>query len=103
MIAMVLAGLALGLTVRAAEPAPTTLTVEGMQCPSCARKIAARLNAVPGVATVQANVAASTLTVGARAGQTPSPRALWEAVEQAGYKPVKLEGPAGMFTARPQT
>jgi hypothetical protein len=31
-----------------------------------------------------------------------SPRALWEAVEHAKKVPVKIEGPHGTFTAKPQ-
>ena len=34
-------------------------------------------------------------------GKTVSAKALWEAVEQAGFKPTKLEGPTGKFTAKP--
>jgi Cu+-exporting ATPase len=98
-----LAALMLVIEARAAESASTTVTVEGMHCPGCAKKIAARLNEVSGVASVKADVAASTLTVGAKVGQTPSPRSMWEAVEKAGYKPVKLDGPGGTFTARPRS
>ncbi len=99
--AAALAVLALAQAVVAADPAPTTIAVPGMHCPSCAKKVVARLSEVPGVATVRANVPAATLTVGPKAGQAPSPRALWEAVERAGYKPTKLEGAAGTFTAKP--
>jgi copper chaperone CopZ len=104
LLAAALALLALDQGLRAQAPAlATTITVEGMHCPSCAKNIADRLYQVPGVAAVQADVAASRLAVGPKAGQAPSPRALWEAVEQAGYRPVRLEGPAGTFTARPQS
>jgi Cu+-exporting ATPase len=98
---VVLAVLALGQAARAGEPSPTTITVEGMHCMGCAKKMAARLYEVPGVAGVQANVSASTLTVASKPAQAPSPRALWDAVERAGYQPVKLEGPGGTFTAKP--
>jgi Cu+-exporting ATPase len=74
-----------------------------MHCLSCAKKMTAKLNEVPGVAAVQADVPASRLTVGAKPQQTPSPRALWEAIERAGYHSAKLEGPAGTFTAKPQS
>ncbi len=103
-IAAVLALLCLTQAARAQAPAGTTaVTVEGMHCPSCAGKIAQKMKEVPGVADVRADVAAGRMTVSAKAGQAPSPRALWEAVERAGYKPVKLEGPGGTFTARPQS
>lgn len=96
-----LAVLALSAQVRAADPAATAITVENMHCMGCARKIADRLHAVPGVASVSADVKASRLTVAPKAGEQPSPRALWEAVEKAGYKPTRLEAPAGTFTAKP--
>lgn len=89
--------------VQVPTPVPTRITVEGMHCMSCAKKIAAQVQAVPGVAAVQASVEASLLGVVPAARQNPSPRALWEAVEKAGYKPVRLEGPAGTFTSRPQS
>lgn len=96
--------LALGSSaLRAAPPAATTITIEGMHCMGCAKKIAARLYEVPGVATVQANVPASAVTIGAKPETTPSPRALWEAVERSGYKPTRLEGPGGTFAAKPQS
>jgi copper chaperone CopZ len=68
---------------------------------SCAKKMASQLYQVPGVAEVRADVKASALFVGAKPGQAPAPRALWEAVEKAGYKPTKLQGPGGTFTAKP--
>lgn len=93
--------LALAASARAADPAATTITVEKMHCMSCARKMADQLYAVPGVAGVSADVKASRLTVTPRSGEQPSPRGLWEAIEKAGYRPTRLEGPSGTFTARP--
>lgn len=101
-LALVMAALAVGALAEASGPPPTTITVEGMHCQGCAKKIANRLQAVPGVAAIQADVPAARLTVSAKSQQAPSPRALWEAVERAGYKPTKLDGPAGSFTARPE-
>lgn len=99
-----LALVALGSSaLSAAPPAPTTITVEGMHCMGCAKKISAKLYEVPGVATVQANVPASAVTIASKPEAPPSPRALWEAVERSGYKPTRLEGPGGTFTAKPQS
>lgn len=95
--------MALAGSIRAADAPATTITVEDMHCMGCAKKIAARLYKVPGVAAVKADMPASRLVVQAKAEQNPSPKAMWEAVEQAGYKPTKLEGPAGTFTAKPQS
>lgn len=89
--------------LRAADPVSTTITVEDMHCMGCAKKIAARLYKVPGVAAVKADMPASRLVVQSKPQQNPSPKAMWEAVEQAGYKPTKLEGAAGTFTAKPQS
>ena len=98
-----LAVLALASDLRAAPPAPTTITVSDMHCMACAKKMAAKLYEVPGVGAVNASVQTATLTITAKESQSPSPRALWEAIEQAGYKPAKLEGPGGTYTAKPQS
>lgn len=101
---VVLAIIALvGNSLWAADPVPTKITVAGMDCAGCAKKVASKLKEVPGVAVVQTDVKAKTATVVARAQAVLSPRALWEAVEKAGDKPVKLEGPTGTFTKKPQS
>ena len=97
-----LAVLALAATGRATEPATTAITVEKMHCMSCAQKMAEELYAVSGVASVSADVKSKRLTVSPKAGGRLSPRALWDAVEKAGYKPTRLEGPAGKFAAKPE-
>lgn len=81
----------------------TTITIPEMECQGCAKKIADKVYAVPGVGTVQANVQARVLIVTPRPQSAMSPRQLWEAVEAAGKKPTKLECPAGTFTAKPQS
>lgn len=88
--------------LRAAEPAPTTLLVEGGDCQGCVKKVVTKLSQVPGVAAVQVNVDTATVTVIAQAQKAPSPRALWEAVDQSGFKPTELNSPAGTFTAKPK-
>ncbi len=65
------------------------------------KKIARKLYTVSGVVKVQANVAKDYAVVTPQAGADLSPRALWEAVEQANFKPVKLQGPRGVFTKKP--
>ena len=101
MALVTLVALARGGTLFAADPAPTTITVPDMHCMGCAKKMANQLYQVPGVAKVQANVEATTLIVTPQSQQAPSPRGLWEAVEKAGYKPSRLEGPTGTFTQKP--
>lgn len=93
---------ALASVARAAGPA-TTITIPSMHCGGCAKKVAASLAGVPGVASVQPSVQAKTATVMPAAQVTLSPRALWDAVERAGKQPTRLEGPSGVFTAKPQS
>ena len=81
----------------------TTLTIKGMHCSSCAKKVTAKLKQVKGVGKV---------TVDSKKGvgiiqpkevkKLPSPRAQWEAVEKAGFKTVRLEGPFGKFDKKPR-
>ena len=92
-----------GTVLIAAEKTPTSITIDGMHCPSCAKKIAAKLKVVAGVDSVKADVNAAQMQVTAAPGKEPSPKALWEAVETAGYKAVKLEGPSGTFTTKPKS
>lgn len=96
--------LALFVTViRAADPPSTTISVQGMHCAGCASKVSSNLQAVTGVQKASADAAKSVAVVTAKANASPSPKALWEAVEKAGYKPTKLVGPAGTFTAKPKS
>lgn len=86
---------------RAAEPALTVVSVPELDCPSCAKKVTAKLAAVAGVAKAEVNMEAKTFTVTPKAGAVLSPKALWEAVELANQEPTKLTGPGGTFTAKP--
>ncbi len=90
-------------TVRGSEPIPTTITIPKMDCGGCAKKIAAKLTEVAGVAKAEPNVEARTIKVTAKANVLVSPKALWEAVEKADKKPTKLEGPSGAFTSKPNS
>ena len=60
------------------------------------------MEAVPGVESVKTDVKESTATVTPKAGQKPSPKALWEAVTTAGYTPSLIEGPGGKFEKKPE-
>lgn len=92
----------LGGRLWAAEPVTTKITVERL-CPGCAKKIAAKLQEVPGVGDVKADVPAKAITVAPKAQMVLSPRSLWEAVEKGGEKPIRLEGPSGTFTSKPKS
>ena len=99
--------LAIGLSslgiakAEAAEPKYTWITVDDMHCSHCAKKIARKLYTVSGVVKVQSDVSKNLSVVTPQEGKLPSPRALWEAVEAADFKPVKLQGPQGIFTSKP--
>ena len=86
----------------AAEVKTTTILVKGMHCGGCAKKVATKLKAIPGVADAAVDASTSLATVTPQAGKAPSSRALWEAVEKAGYTTVKLSGPSGEFTEKPK-
>jgi len=88
--------------VEAAQTQVTSIRVTDMHCSNCARKIAGKLVAVPGVLNVRTSVLSHTATITPQQSKAPSPKAIWEAVEKAGFKPVKLEGPAGVFTEKPK-
>ena len=88
---------------RAADPPATTISVKGMHCQGCASKVASNLQAVKGVNKAEVDASKAVAVVIAKENAVPSPRALWEAVEKAGYTPTKLVGPAGTFTKKPKT
>ena len=85
-----------------APPQATYITVK-MHCAGCAKKMAARLQALPQVAEVKFKVESNLLMVVPKPQQLPSPRAQWEAVEKAGYQPIALKGPFGVFKEKPKT
>ena len=89
--------------LQAADLPATTISVQGMHCAGCASKVAGNLQAVAGVQKAEVNAETAVAIVTAKANVAPSPRAMWEAVEKAGYKPTKLIGPTGTFTAKPRS
>lgn len=98
--------LSLVLPLRAADAkstSDTTITIQGMHCAMCAKKITQKLKVVSNVADVKIDVESSLATVSPQKGKSASARTLWEAVEAAGYKPTKLRGPDGTFTSKPKT
>jgi Cu+-exporting ATPase len=83
-------------------PAPTVITISDLDCPSCAKKLAAKLSALEGVAKVETDVDKQTATITPKANVKLSPKQIWEVVEKEKYTPAKIEGPAGTFTAKPK-
>jgi copper chaperone CopZ len=87
----------------AASPVPyTTIHVHNMHCSECAKTIARKLYAIPGVVEVRADVAKNIAYVVPQKDKTLSARSMWDAVESAGFSVAKLEGPQGTFTAKPR-
>lgn len=86
----------------AADAVPTTIQVKDMHCPNCAKSIAGKLYAVPGVVSVKMDVTKESAFVTPQAQRQPSARAMWDAVVKAGFTPVKITTPAGSFTSRPE-
>ena len=88
--------------MQAASPVPyTTIHVHNMHCGECAKKIARKLYALPGVVEVRADVNNNIAYVVPQKEKTLSARSMWEAVEAAGFQVAKLEGPQGTFVAKP--
>ena len=88
-------------TAQAADPVPTTISIPGLHCGGCAKKVAAKLVTVAGVAKADADMKLKTIKVTPKPGYTPSPKAMWEAVEKADQKPAWMQGPSGTFTSKP--
>ena len=87
--------------LEAAEPQFTAIVVNDMHCNAWAKKISDQLYLVGGVSRVSANVQKHAAFVFPETNVNPSPKAMWEAVGAAGFKPVRLAGPQGTFTAKP--
>ncbi len=102
------AALVTALLVLAAQAQPalvpspvTTISVPDMDCPNCAKGIATKVSAAPGVAKVETNVKERLVRVTPKDRVVLSPKALWVAVEAGGQDPAKLVGPSGTFTKMP--
>src|SRR5262245_14812176 len=98
-----LALLAAPLFARGQDAVWTKITLTELHCMGCAKKIAGKVNAVPGVAEMRADVEARTLFVRHKPGMTPSPLKLWEAVEKADHTPTRMETPSGTHTSKPKS
>jgi copper chaperone CopZ len=80
----------------------TTIYVQDMHCGECAKKIARKLYAIPGVVEVRADVAKNIAYVVPQKDKTVASKACWEAVESAGFRVVRLESPQGSYTTKPR-
>lgn len=81
----------------------TVVLIEGEMCQGCVKKIKAALAEVKGIAEVTGDSKAKKVTIVPAPAVDLSPRALWEAIEKAGKKPVLLAGPHGTFKSKPKS
>jgi copper chaperone CopZ len=79
----------------------TKVTLKSLHCMSCAKKVAAEVYKVPGVAEMRVDLKAKMVFVVHKEGATPSPKGLWEAIEEADHEPVKMETPTATHTSKP--
>jgi copper chaperone CopZ len=101
--ALTLVTLAGWTQVQAASPVTyTTIHVHDMHCADCAKQIARKLYALPGVVEVRADVNKNIAYVVPQKDKSLAPKAMWEAVESAGFKVARLEGPQGSYTTKPR-
>jgi copper chaperone len=66
--------------------ATATYTIKGMTCGHCVSAVSAELGQLPGVSDVQVDLAAGAATV--TSAQPLDPRAVRDAVDEAGYEVV---------------
>jgi Cu+-exporting ATPase len=86
-----------------ARSVATVVTIQGEMCGGCVKKIKLALADIPGIAQVEGDSKTQTITIVPAPEIDLSPLAIWEAVEKAGKKPVKLAGPHGMFKSKPKS
>lgn len=97
----VLIGLAAVAGAQTEAPAYTAIVLDDIHCMGCAKKINAKVTAVPGVTEMRVDLKAKTVWAIHRKGATPSPKTLWEAVESADHKPTKMQTPTATHTSKP--
>ena len=81
----------------------TLVYVDGIHCQFCANKLAKSLKTVKGIKKIEVDLKKKlAVLIPHDARKLPTPLAQWEAVEKAGYKPVKLMGPRGTWVSKPK-
>ena len=102
-LAMVV-GLAAVAAAQAPAPAAyTRVVLDDIHCMGCAKKISKQVTAVPGVAEMRVDLKSKSIWAMHKPGMTPSPKALWEAVEEADHTPTRMDTPAGSLTSKPKS
>lgn len=83
------------------KPVNTVVSIKGMHCVSCAKRVTKKLQTVTNAKTVKTDAEKGEALIVAAEGKSVSPKAVWEAVEATGYKPTELKGPEGTFKTKP--
>jgi copper chaperone CopZ len=78
------------------------MLVKDMHCTDCARRIASKLYAVPGVVKVSTNIKKNQAYITPQKDKSPSARLIWDAAIAAQLSPLKLVTPEGTFSQRPK-
>ncbi len=94
--------LLLGEAAAAEVSSASVITIGGLHCEGCAKKVASKLEAVKAVASARVDVKLGRAVVTPVKDAAISPRALWEAVESSGYRPIRVDGPSGVFIQKPK-
>jgi copper chaperone CopZ len=100
-----LAALLVCVAALAAQSAPayTRVTLEELHCAGCARRISEKVTAVPGVAEMRVDLEKKTIFAIHKPSMTPSPKALWNAIEQTDHTPIRMDTPTRTYTSKPQS
>jgi copper chaperone CopZ len=101
-LALVVLVVAVGLTP-AQPPAKkfTKVVLTELDCMGCAKKIAGKVTKVTGVELMRVDLDARTIFAVHKDNMTPSPKAIWEAIEQADHTPEKMETPTATHKTKP--
>ncbi|MCC7425189.1 MAG: cation transporter [Planctomycetaceae bacterium] len=89
------------VTAFAVAASPNTKIVCSEMCGGCAKKITAKLQTLPDIASIQCDRQTKTVTIVPKQGKQISPLTLWSTMESIGKTPVSLSGPGGTFNTRP--
>lgn len=98
---LMLAGLLTTAASAQDSPAVTVVTVDEM-CGGCVKQITKHFTGAEGIASVQCDIPSKTVTFTPAEGYNISPRGVWVSLEKIGKVPVKLVGPKGTFTTKPE-
>lgn len=87
----------------AQTPGKTKVVLTELDCMGCAKKIATKLYKVEGVGEVRVDLESRSLFIAHKTGMTPSPKGMWEAIEQADHTPERMETPSGTLSSKPKS